>query len=235
MCSNDVIQLTYSTYEVLTPSTMAVFTARRQHFPLRLFLLLTAFLKLTSSFVNLPPCTRFAAPRMTMMMGASDALVDTQYHCSKVTQDKFRGMNILLTGASGGLGRALALQLAHCRVKTLVLSARNEGSLQEVADECNAISPTTTIHTITCDLSIPDSVTQLGQEAVKLCNVDVLINNGGVSSRSRFVETKPEVDATVMQINFLSGSSLAKAVVPGMIERNSGTIIWISSVQGLCK
>jgi dehydrogenase/reductase SDR family protein 7B len=61
----------------------------------------------------------------------------------------------------------------------------------------------------------------------------VLINNGGVSSRSSFLDTKPEVDAMVMQINFLSGASLAKAVVPGMVDRKSGAILWISSVQGL--
>jgi len=155
--------------------------------------------------------------------------------CPEQAQNTFRGKNILLTGASGGLGKAFALQLAHCGVKTLVLSARSHSSLQEVADECQEISSTTIIHTVTCDLSKPESVTSLGEEAIKLCDVDILINNGGVSSRSRFVDTKPQVDATVMQINFLSGAALAKAVVPGMIERNYGAIIWISSVQGLCE
>ena len=155
--------------------------------------------------------------------------------CSERAYQSFRDKNILLTGASGGLGQALALQLAHCNVQTLILSARSQVSLDEVAKQCQEISSTATIHTITCDLSNPDSVLQLGKEAVKLCNVDVLINCGGVSSRSRFIETKPEVDATVMQINFLSGASLAKAVVHGMVERKNGSIIWISSVQGLCE
>lgn len=155
--------------------------------------------------------------------------------CPAHTQNAFRGKNVLLTGASGGLGYAFALQLAHCGVKTLVLSARSEASIQNVASACKEISSATDVHCLVCDLSNPDSVALLGKEASKLCNdvVDVLINNGGVSSRSRFLDTKPEVDATVMQINFLSGASLAKAVVPGMVGRNSGAILWISSVQGL--
>jgi dehydrogenase/reductase SDR family protein 7B len=165
-----------------------------------------------------------------MAVTTSDEIV-----CPDHTQNAFRGKNVLLTGASGGLGYAFALQLAHCGVKTLVLTARSEASIQAVARECKEISSTTDVHCITCDLSNPDSVTLLGKEALKVCNdvVDMLINNGGVSSRSRFLDTKPEVDATVMQINFLSGASLAKAVVPGMVDRNSGAIIWISSVQGL--
>lgn len=201
-------------------------------FLLSILLLLTIYTKLTFSFVNSAAISaRHHSSRMDMGASSSSDVV-----CSESTQEVFRGKNVLLTGASGGLGKALALQLAHCGVKTLVLSARSQASLQaDVADECQDISSTTAIHTVICDLSDTDSVTTLGKEAVKLCDVDILINNGGVSSRSRFVDTKPEVDATVMQINFLSGASLAKAVAPGMIERNSGSIIWISSVQGLCK
>ena len=62
--------------------------------------------------------------------------------------------------------------------------------------------------------------------------IDILINNGGISSRSSFIETKLEVDELLMQVNFLSGVSLAKQVVPGMIDRGGGKIVWISSVQG---
>lgn len=139
---------------------------------------------------------------------------------------------------AGGLGRAFALQLVQCQVKTLILSARNETSLEQVVSECQEVSSsTTTIHIVTCDLSHPQSVTQLGRKALELCNdtVDVLINNGGVSSRSTFLETTPEVDSRIMQINFLSGASLAKALVPGMIQQASGTIVWMSGFQGLRK
>lgn len=73
--------------------------------------------------------------------------------------------------------------------------------------------------------------------------INVLINNGGVSSRSAFVDTDLAVDARIMQINFLAGAALAKAVVPTMMISSSNSsneknvqknrIIWISSVQGL--
>jgi dehydrogenase/reductase SDR family member 7B len=162
--------------------------------------------------------------------------------CDK-TKEEFCFKNVLITGASGGLGRCLALQLAHCGPKSMILSARSQTDLNQVASECQTISPTSAIHIILCDLADPASVQALGKLAVEKCNgaIDVLINNGGVSSRSRFVDTDIAVDERCMQINFLAGAALAKAVVPGMMNRaadgtsvaQKGRIIWISSVQGL--
>ena len=155
--------------------------------------------------------------------------------CGRKVQSIFRSQNILLTGASGGLGRSFALQLAHCGVASIILSGRNEESLQQVADECKSIQAGIIIHVITADLGSPASVQDLANKALQVTSgrVDILINNGGVSSRSSFLETKLEVDQTLMQINFFAGAALAKAVVPGMVERGFGKIIWISSVQGL--
>jgi dehydrogenase/reductase SDR family protein 7B len=172
---------------------------------------------------------------------------------SQKTRDSLEGRSVLLTGASGGLGEQLALQIAnYCNPKKLILSGRKEDALKKIAAECkiglaaaslctstsgDAISDAESIvHVVTADLSDKDSVHALGESAVKICGdaVDVLINCGGVSSRSDFVDTKLEIDEKVMQINFFAGASLAKAVVPGMISsRRGGKIIWISSVQGL--
>jgi dehydrogenase/reductase SDR family protein 7B len=153
------------------------------------------------------------------------------------TAECFQDKTVLLTGASGGLGRSLALELAACGVGTLILSARRKDALQEVAAECQSLSANSSlqIHILPCDLVDPASVAELGIQAVKACpkGIDVLINNGGVSSRSPFVETDASVDQKLMQINFLSGAALTKAVVPGMIAKGAGRIVWISSVQGL--
>lgn len=164
---------------------------------------------------------------------------------SQETRDSLDGRSILLTGASGGLGEQLALQIAnHCKPKKLILSGRKEGALQKIADECkNGLASNgddsdvdSIVHIVKADLSDKDSVRSLGESAVKICDnaVDILINCGGVSSRSDFVDTKLEIDEKVMQINFFAGASLAKAVVPGMVNSpRGGKIIWISSVQGL--
>jgi short-subunit dehydrogenase len=157
--------------------------------------------------------------------------------CNKLAAKAFSGCTVLITGASGGLGRALSLQLAYCKAQTLILSGRNEDSLKEVESQCKEIYSDIIIHTITCDLSDKLAVTNFAQKVLDISNnrIDVLFNNGGISSRSRFIDTTTDVDERVMQINFFSGSIIAKALVPGMIERGFGRIIWISSVQGLCK
>ena len=85
---------------------------------------------------------------------------------------------------------------------------------------------------ITADLADKSSVEKLAIRSCEMGPIDVLINNGGISSRSSFAETKLEVDELLMQVNFLSGVSLAKKIVPGMVERGGGKIVWISSIQG---
>jgi dehydrogenase/reductase SDR family protein 7B len=178
-----------------------------------------------------------AAQQKQDLIGKNKMLVEV----SPTTKATFRDKSVLLTGATGGLGVQLALQLAKCQVKTLILSGRSEKALQNVKDMCNDITQDNNngidIQLVPCDLSDRESVINLGQKSLSLCDgqiVDVLINCGGVSSRSNFIDTKLEIDEKVMQINFFAGAALAKAVVPGMVASgNGGKIIWISSVQGL--
>lgn len=156
--------------------------------------------------------------------------------CSDQARAFYESKNILLTGASSGLGYAFALQLAKCGANTLLITARKEKELEQVAEECRKVASVSDLEvkSLLADLSDKNSVAKLAENALKICpDIDVLINNGGVSSRSNFMDTSIEVDERVMQINFLSGAALAKAVVPGMAKKGQGTILWISSVQGL--
>eukprot|EP00980_Cylindrotheca_fusiformis_P025354 scaffold13505_cov69-Cylindrotheca_fusiformis.AAC.2 len=155
--------------------------------------------------------------------------------CSDITKSEFAGKSVLLTGASGGLGKAFATSLASCQVDKLILSGRKKDALDAVAKECQALAPNAMIHVILCDLTDRDSVTKLGLEAQSRCGtIEVLINNGGISSRSSFLKTSLDVDERLMQVNFFAGAALAKILVPKMVSNHGGgKIIWISSVQGL--
>mmetsp|Transcript_10194 Transcript_10194/g.12874 ORF Transcript_10194/g.12874 Transcript_10194/m.12874 type:complete len:333 (+) Transcript_10194:74-1072(+) len=164
--------------------------------------------------------------------------------CCKETKVALRGGNVILTGASSGLGKALAYQLAKSDVKTLVLSGRNVEELGKVKSRCEEIisnkkeessGSTSSVQIITCDLLDEESVNKFSNEAMSICEekADMLILCGGISSRSSFMETTLDVDKMLMQVNFLSGSAISKRVVPSMIKNKQGSIIWISSVQGL--
>jgi len=169
--------------------------------------------------------------------------------CSSRTKVSFEGKNIILTGASGGLGKAMAIQFIKSNVGTLILSGRDYETLDAVRNMCNGINDSmapqqrpSEIHILTCDLSDAESVDKFATESLRLCQnqVDVLVNNGGISSRSSFVDTTSDVDELLMRVNFLSGAALAKRIVPFIVANNGngnskddGKIIWISSVQGL--
>ena len=177
--------------------------------------------------------------KSNLIMGAvssSNAII------SEDTKLKFQDKSILLTGASRGLGRSLAHKLAECNASLLILSGRDEAALLEVKKECAEIaSPSSSlkVEIVPCDLSDKSSVDKLSTKSLSIAKelhatkaIDILINNGGISSRSSFLDTDISVDEKVMQVNFFSGAQLAKAVVPNMVDQSMGRIIWISSIQG---
>ena len=187
------------------------------------------------SVVQVLPTNKLLSPSSSLFAAAENIEnYETMLKVSDSTNECFKSKSVLITGASGGLGQSLALQLAECGVATIILSGRNQDALDKVAKECQHISPSIHTHIISCDLADRESVVKLGEQALKICpTIDVLINNGGVSSRSNFLDTKLEVDERVMQINFFAGVALAKALIPKMVAQQSGKVIWISSVQGL--
>lgn len=151
------------------------------------------------------------------------------------TAQELTNKNAIVTGASSGLGKALALQLAKCDMKQIVLSGRNMDSLQDVKEQCDALNSQCEFHVLPCDLSDIEASKKFAKDALSKCNdnVDVLVLCGGMSSRSSFLESSYEVDELLMKVNFLSGSAISKEIVPSMVDTGSGSIIWISSVQGL--
>ncbi len=144
---------------------------------------------------------------------------------------KFSGKTIWITGASSGIGRALALMFAGHET-VLILSSRRKDELEKVAGEC--ISCGSQAYVFPMDLSNPADVEATAKLVVsKFDKVDMLINNGGISQRSFVLETPVEIDRKVMETDFFSGVILTKAVLPGMVKNGSGHIVVISSITGL--
>ncbi|HEX6982093.1 MAG TPA: SDR family oxidoreductase [Balneolaceae bacterium] len=142
----------------------------------------------------------------------------------------FQNKVIWITGASSGIGEALAYAL-HRRGAKLILSSRRKDTLQKVKDNCTG--DTSGIHIIPLDLAETETLNNKAQQAIGIYgHIDYLFNNGGISQRSMALETKEEVLRKVMEINFFGSVALTKAVLPSMIERKSGHIIVTSSVMG---
>ncbi|MEM8894408.1 MAG: SDR family oxidoreductase [Bacteroidota bacterium] len=137
---------------------------------------------------------------------------------------------IWITGASSGIGEAIAKHLSTFNCK-LILSARRAEELERVKKECQGNHEK--IAVLTVDLSDTDSLEQKANDAEAIFGqVDVLINNGGISQRGTAEETVMEVDRRVMEVNYFGAIALTKYTLPGMIERKSGHQVIVTSVMG---
>jgi short-subunit dehydrogenase len=144
---------------------------------------------------------------------------------------KFSGKTIWITGASSGIGKALAIMFARHET-ILILSSRRKDELDIVAKQCMEAGSKAFVFPF--DLSNTTEVEATAKLVVsKFGKIDMLINNGGISQRSMVLETPVEVDRKVMETDFFSGVILTKAVLPGMVKNGSGHIVVISSITGL--
>ncbi|XP_034239796.1 dehydrogenase/reductase SDR family protein 7-like isoform X2 [Thrips palmi] len=148
---------------------------------------------------------------------------------------QLKGKVVLITGASSGIGEALAHQfyLAGCRV---ILTARRQKELERVREDLLRTHTVVPVHqpvVITMDLADVKSI-PIGVEKAKSifgC-IDILINNGGMSQRGSVQSTKLEVDMQIMQVNYFGQVALTKEILPLMINRKGGHIVAVSSIQG---
>ncbi|MDQ3146952.1 MAG: SDR family oxidoreductase [Actinomycetota bacterium] len=138
------------------------------------------------------------------------------------------GTKALVTGASSGIGAALATALAEAGA-TVGLCARREDRLAEVLEDCRAHAPDSRSWAV--DLSELDGVEAFARRADdELGGIDLLVNNAGIPKRRRVTDlSAAEVDA-VMAINYLSPVRLTLALLPRMLERGRGRIVNVSSI-----
>jgi len=141
----------------------------------------------------------------------------------------FTGKTIWITGASSGIGEALAKDFA-ARGAILILSARNQENLHHVKQQL--INPEKHL-VLPLDLAEQSNFPELVKQAINHTNtIDMLVNNGGISQRSLAIETAIAVDRKIMEVDYFGAVALTKAILPHMIKRRSGTILSISSVAG---
>jgi short-subunit dehydrogenase len=136
---------------------------------------------------------------------------------------------VWITGASSGIGKALALELSHQNAK-LILSSRKKEDLELVKEECKNIAD---VKIITLDLEDYTNLEIKADEAIAAFGkVDILVNNGGISQRSLVKDTNILVDKRIMDINYLGNIALTKAILPHFIENKSGHFVVTSSIVG---
>lgn len=141
---------------------------------------------------------------------------------------KINNKTIWITGASSGIGEALAYELASKNCN-LILSARNTAALQRVKLNCNSEN----IALLPFDLVDFDKAKANVEKAISFFGpIDVLINNGGVSQRSLLLETDFEVDKKLIEVDYLGTVALSKALLPHFIEKQSGHFATITSLMG---
>jgi len=136
---------------------------------------------------------------------------------------------VWITGASSGIGEALAYELSKKGAK-LILSARRQEVLEHVKDNCKNSAQ---VAIMTLDLAFTDTLEMAAQSAVAIYgHVDILVNNGGISQRSLAKDTSIEVDKQLMNINYFGSIALTKALIPHFLKRKSGQFVTVSSLVG---
>jgi len=143
------------------------------------------------------------------------------------------GGTVLITGASSGIGRELAVQLAQ-RAGTLVLLARRAARLEELRAELTGRHPQLRVLALAADLSDEREVDRvLSEVREQVGDVDILVNNAGVGDQALFDHAEWRRTRQVLSTNVLAVAKLTSAVVPAMVARGRGGVLNIGSGAGL--
>jgi dehydrogenase/reductase SDR family protein 7 len=140
---------------------------------------------------------------------------------------------VWITGASAGIGEAIAKQYVS-QGRKLVLSARREAELERVKQACIDLGATPEdVLVLPLDVTEHDTLAAKVQAVLdKFGRIDVLINNAGISQRSKCLDTELHVYKTLLDVDVLGQIALTKAVLPIMVTQKSGHIAVTSSVAG---
>jgi uncharacterized protein len=142
------------------------------------------------------------------------------------------GCSALITGASAGIGREFARQLAG-RAGSLVLVARRLDRLEELREELTKTDPNLNVHCRAVDLSQQNEIESLSawltQEGIA---IDFLINNAGLGDRGLFATGDADLLGQILSVNIVALTMLTRALLPAMLAKKRGAILNVSSVAG---
>jgi short-subunit dehydrogenase len=143
---------------------------------------------------------------------------------------KLRGARVIVTGASQGIGRAIALEFGR-RGSQLVLASRNRAALEELAASIRAQRGSAVV--IPTDVTAAGAVERLAQETIRqLGGIDILVNNAGIGMTALIGDASSADVEAVFTLNVLAAAAAIRAVVPIMRAQHDGMIINISSIAG---
>lgn len=141
----------------------------------------------------------------------------------------FKERVVWITGASSGIGEALA-EVFHLAGSRLILSSRREDELRRVQAKCGG-EPRTRV--LPLDMTRGEELEEKARAALKIFGaIDVLVLNAGISQRALTRNTGENVYRSLMETNFFGPETLARAVLPSMLERKQGHFVVISSIAG---
>lgn len=142
----------------------------------------------------------------------------------------YEELTIWITGASSGIGEAMALEFAKQGAR-IILSGRNEKKLALVKNCCKNSDKHIIAAFDICDAEqVNNTYEQLKSQNVQ---INWLINNAGISQRSLIMETNEDVERKIMEIDYFAQTRLTRLVLPDMLAQDGGKVIMISSVAGL--
>jgi len=134
-----------------------------------------------------------------------------------------------VSGDSSGIGRALAIELSR-HGAFILLSARSIDKLKETQSQ---LADPQQSGIVALDMSLPEQIAEVTEQVKhQHKQIDILINNAGISQRSLTVDTEMDVYHRLMNINYFGVIQMSKILLPDMIKRGSGQIVTITSVNG---
>lgn len=136
------------------------------------------------------------------------------------------GLEAIVTGASGGIGRAVAVKLAAAGAK-VVAAARSADKLAALAGECPGVIP------VPCDLTVPADRERLIRSAVDtLGGLDLLVNNAGVASWGHFATSTEAINQQVLETNLFAPAELIRLAVPHLTRGVRPCVVNVASLCG---